>query len=148
LVRTDLDGRIGFELPLAAAAVYESATPARRRRMHRLIAARVCDKEERARHLALAADGPDEAVTVELDEAAADAAARGASAAAAELARLALAQTPANATALRVRRSLTLAPRLVRPGDVPAARDVLEACERTAVDDELRTELLHELGTV
>jgi DNA-binding NarL/FixJ family response regulator len=148
LVRIDLDGRIWFEHPLAAAAVYESSTPARRRRVHRLIAGRIEDKEERARHLALAAHGADETVAAELDEAAADAGARGAPAAAAELGRLALAQTPRDATAARVRRSLTLARRLVDLGDVPAARAVLEACDRAVVEGELRVELLLELGTV
>ena len=46
------------------------------------------DAEQRARHLALAGEDPDEAVAVQLDAAVAHAAARGATAAAAELAEL------------------------------------------------------------
>ena len=72
------NGRIGFAHPLVAAAVYESASPAERRATHQLLAERLPDGEERARHLALAGDAPDEAIARSLDAAATQAAARGA----------------------------------------------------------------------
>ena len=53
----------------------------------------VGDPEERARHLALASQGPDPSVAAELDAAAAHAEARGATVAAADLARLAVERT-------------------------------------------------------
>ena len=62
--------------------------------MHRRLAEAVSDPEERARHLALGAEEPSEEVARALDEAAREAAARGAPAAAAELAELAVRLTP------------------------------------------------------
>ena len=79
---------------MLAAAIYDSVSPDKRRVAHRQLAEHAVDPETRARHLALAADGPDEAVAAELDAAAEHTAARGASAAAADLARLALEATP------------------------------------------------------
>jgi DNA-binding NarL/FixJ family response regulator len=89
-VRVEKDGRILFTHPLMRAAVYESVSGKRRRATHRALASRVDDPEERARHLALAADGPDDEVACELEEAAKIAYARGSPAAAAELTDLAL----------------------------------------------------------
>ena len=146
LVRIEGDGRIRFEHPLVAAAVYVSAPSSARRRAHRALAERVGEKEERARHLALATSGPDDAVAAELDEAATQAADRGASAAAAELARLALGLTAARRGAEVVRRSLVTAHFLLDAGDAAGARAVLEACDADSVDGDLRAELLRELG--
>jgi predicted ATPase len=66
LVRVADDGRIHFVHPLFASAVYSAAPLARRRATHRLLADAVQDAEERARHLALASDGPDASVAAEL----------------------------------------------------------------------------------
>jgi predicted ATPase len=104
LVTVAADGRISFVHPLVASAIYDSTSHTRRRRVHRELAALVRDKEERARHLALAASAPDEEVAAELDSAAAHAAARGASAAAAALGRRALALTLEPSGARRLRR--------------------------------------------
>ena len=146
LVRVQDDGRIRFEHPLAAAAVYESASASRRRQAHRLLAGRVLDQEERARHLALAAVGPDESVAVELDDAAAHAAARGASASAADLARLALELTEDAEGERVVRRSLAAAHYLLDAGDTASARGVLEACDPASVEGDTKAELLSQLG--
>jgi len=54
----------------------------------------VTDIEERARHLALSTDGPEVALSAELDATAAHAAGRGAMSAAAELAEVAASLTP------------------------------------------------------
>ena len=90
-----LDGdAIRFTHPLLSSRCYERASPWARRAVHRTLAAGADDPEERARHLALASEGPDEAVAVQLDAAVTHAAARGATAAAAELAELSVALTP------------------------------------------------------
>ncbi|MGH3001185.1 MAG: AAA family ATPase, partial [Gaiellaceae bacterium] len=73
IVRVAADGRIEFSHPLLAAAVYESAPAAQRRAAHRRLAGRVMDAEERARHLALGASGPDARAARALDAAAAHA---------------------------------------------------------------------------
>jgi len=78
-----------FAHPLLAFVPYEEAPAAERRRIHGRLARVVGDVEQRARHLALAASGPDERVATELDRAAQRAQARGAPDAAAELVRLA-----------------------------------------------------------
>jgi len=86
----DLDGsNVRFAHPLLASVCYEDAPVWRRRDAHSRLAHAVTDVEERARHLALAAEGPDPAVAAALEAAADHAAARGATAAAAELAELA-----------------------------------------------------------
>ena len=72
--------------------------------MHRALADAVADVEERARHLALAADGPDAVVASALEAAAEQAAARGATAAAAELYELAAELTPDDPALARQRR--------------------------------------------
>ena len=91
-----LDGaRIRFAHPLLASISYEQAPLWKRRPVHRALAEVVTDVEERARHLALAADGPDIAVASDLVSAAEQAAARGAPAAAAELFEFAAELTPA-----------------------------------------------------
>lgn len=77
--------RLRFSHPLLAAAAYDAAEPLRRRQVHERLAEVVDDPEERARHLALAADAPDESVASALEEAARHARLRGATAAAAEL---------------------------------------------------------------
>jgi DNA-binding NarL/FixJ family response regulator len=148
LVRVEDDGRIGFEHPLVAATVYESASSARRRHAHRVLAERVEDKEERARHLALATVGPDVQVAAALDGAATHAAARGASASAAEIALLALDLATERAGEPPVRRSLAAAHYLLDAGDTASARAVLEACDPTSVEGDLRAELLSQLGYI
>lgn len=148
LVTVDVEGRIAFVHPLVASAIYDSASHARRRRVHRELAALVEDKEEQARHLALATTTPDEAVAAALDVAAQHAGERGASAAAAELARLALALTVQPVGATRVRRSLALGRHLLGAGDTAGARSVLEACDPTWAEGDLRAELLRDLANV
>jgi len=88
------DSRLWFAHPLLASICYEQAPVSKRRAVHLALAEAVDDIEERAHHLALAADGPDATIATGLDEAAERAAARGASAAAAELSELAARLTP------------------------------------------------------
>ncbi len=94
----ELDGdRIRFTHPLLAPVCYEGMPLHRRRRLHRRLADLNVDPEERARHLAISAAGPDEEIAAELDAAAAHARARGAALAAAELAERAITLTPPDA---------------------------------------------------
>jgi predicted ATPase len=80
--------RVRFSHPLLAARVEAELEPRRRRLLHRRLAQLVADPEQRARHLALGANGPRANVASELEAASAIAASRGASRAAAELAEL------------------------------------------------------------
>jgi DNA-binding CsgD family transcriptional regulator len=82
--------RIRFAHPLLATGVYTGAAPARRRQMHRQLAACVDAPELKARHLASAAVSGDAATLDALDSAAALTRSKGAPAAAAELLELAI----------------------------------------------------------
>jgi DNA-binding NarL/FixJ family response regulator len=87
----EIDGnRLRFAHPLLAHGVYDDATPARKRAMHRALAAIEALPELRARHLALSATTADEDTLQALDQAGEAARSRGAPAAAAELADLAI----------------------------------------------------------
>src|SRR4029077_19390504 len=81
---------IRFTHPLLASIHFSSASSRTRRAAHSRLAEAVVDQEERARHLALAADGPDEEVAAILADAAHRARSRGAIAAGADLAEQAL----------------------------------------------------------
>ena len=62
----ELEGdRIRFSHPLLASGVYSEAGSAERRALHRRLAELLPDLEERARHLALGAEGPDEEVAAD-----------------------------------------------------------------------------------
>src|SRR4249920_1377918 len=95
---------IRFAHPLLASICYERAPVWKRRAVHRALASVVSDVEEQARHLALAAEGPDDTVATMLDAAAEHAAARGATAAAAELSEIAAELTADEPTVIRQRR--------------------------------------------
>jgi DNA-binding CsgD family transcriptional regulator len=101
----EITGReVCFVHPLLRSLVYADASAARRRAAHRRLAEASAHREERARHLALAAEKPDESVAGELESAALAAYQRGECDAAAELAELALSLTTTEATAARGRR--------------------------------------------
>jgi DNA-binding CsgD family transcriptional regulator len=122
----ELDGpRLRFTHPLLASAVYASALPARRRDVHRLLAGTVTDPEERARHLALATESPDESVAAALDEAALLARRRGAPDAAGELQERAANLTPPDDPAGRRARTLRAAEHFFHAGDRARARALL-----------------------
>src|SRR5262249_41480866 len=69
------ESRVRFGNPLRGSICYEQAAPWKRRAVHRALADAVVDREERARHLALAAEGPDAVVASYLEEAASEASA-------------------------------------------------------------------------
>ena len=142
------DGTVRFTHPLMAAAVYDHAAGAERRRIHNDLAKKLADPEERTRHLALAASGPDEEVAVALDEAAQTAARRGATDVAARLAERALALTPASERAHAFRRALTAGTHALAAGDRPRARSLFERAVPDAPDGPDRAEALLALAEV
>ncbi|MDX6512246.1 MAG: hypothetical protein QOE36_1750, partial [Gaiellaceae bacterium] len=145
LVDIAADGRIAFSHPLYASAVYASAPLARRREAHRALAEAVSDPEERARHLALAAAGPDEDVASVVEQAARLARARGAPDAAAELGELAVRLTPPGTIAVQERR-LELAMYLELVGELEQAALLLEDLSASASDFDLRAGALLRLS--
>ncbi len=129
----ELDGdRIRFAHPLLAPACYEAMPLHRRRRLHERLAELDIDPEERARHLAIAAEGPNEEVAAALDAAAKHAGARGAGQAAAELAERAVTLTPPKEVDDLNRRRITAATRCVRAGDSKKAAKLLQEATDSA----------------
>ncbi|HJS94076.1 MAG TPA: AAA family ATPase, partial [Solirubrobacteraceae bacterium] len=126
IVRVTGDHRVEFTHPLFASAVYSSVSAAERRAVHRRLAGLVVDEEERARHLALAADGPDEQVAQALEAGAVSARSRGAWESAAELLERACELTPAERRHEVRRRTIRAAECHVYAGDRPRARTLLD----------------------
>ena len=145
----EFDGdRIRFAHPLLAPACYEAMPLHRRRRVHERLADLDVDPEERARHLAIAAEGPNEEVAAALDAAAQHAGARGAGQAAAELAERAVALTPPTEVEDLNRRRVTASTRCVHAGDAKKAADLLQEAADSAEPGPLRAEALFHLAAV
>jgi DNA-binding CsgD family transcriptional regulator len=128
IVRVDGD-LVSFAHPILAAAAYGAIPADRRRELHRAVAAFSADPEERARHLAIAADGPDGQVADALEEAAEGAWRRGAPDAAADLLRMASRLTPdaEGAGAAFWRRRIGYGRLLHSAGDSPGSITELES---------------------
>jgi len=134
LVVVEMDGRVRFTHPLFRAAVYGSAQNHQRRAVHRALALRANDPEERSRHLALGAEGPDEDVAAQLDHAAQLAHGRGSPGAAAELVDLAIQLAPSAPTERRAERLLNAARFHFEAGELTAARERLSNVLRSCPD--------------
>jgi DNA-binding CsgD family transcriptional regulator len=147
LVTVDPSGRITFAHPLFASAVYASAAYTRRRATHADLAEVVQDPEERARHLALSCDGPNEEVAGVVEDAASGARARGASDTAAELCELALRLTPDDSPELEHRR-IALAEQLLFAGDFERAGEELRALVAALPHGDVRARALLLLAEV
>jgi DNA-binding CsgD family transcriptional regulator len=142
------DGHVRFTHPLLRSLHYSSATGQERRRAHQRLADATVVTEERVRHLALAATGPDEQLAAELAAAAQIARRRGAAVAAAELADLAHQLTPPDLLAARAGR-LTEAGRLhLTAFDPGEARRLLETAVGLCQPGQARAAALHELARV
>ena len=139
------EARLRFVHPLLASVCYEQAPVWKRRAAHRALASAVADAEERARHLALAADGPDAEAASQLESAAERAAARGATTAAAELSELAADLTGDDPEARRTR--LLSAARFHRlAGSSDAAIALLDELLPQAAPGVERADVLFELA--
>jgi len=135
-------GRVRSTHPLLAAVAYSESSAEARRDVHRRLAAVVVDQEERARHLALAAEGPDEGVAVELEEAARKAAGRGAPDAAAQLSELARELTPSEHAEARIHRTVHAGQYAFEAADMGRATTLLEEAVAAAPIGWLRAEAL------
>jgi DNA-binding CsgD family transcriptional regulator len=141
-------GVIRFTHPLFATAIYAAASTERRRGLHRRLAEVVDDDEHKARHLALAAEGPDERVAAALERAARAVGRRGVATAAAELAEQARELTPPESTArIRTRAMLAAECHLVA-GDLRRARVLLEEVVAATTPGTTRAHALMLLGQV
>ena len=123
-------GTARFTHPLLAAAIVDAAGAERIREIHASLVGLVGEPEQRARHLAAASAGPDEAVAAELDSASDRADSRGAHPAAAELAELALALTDPADSARRARRAGRAGRLLTEVGDAVRGGELM----RLAID--------------
>ena len=120
---TTADANVRTVHPLLAAVARELTAPATWRALHRTLADVVADAEQRARHLAQATEGPDEAVALALETAAA----RAAPSAAAELYESAARLTPGERHEDAARRDVAAADVMARIGDGGRARSLLSA---------------------
>ena len=145
----ELEGdAIRFTHPLLASIHYASASPDRRRDVHKQLAEVVGDPEERARHLSLAIDGTDKVVAAALEAAAQRAHERGALVAAAELRDDALRRTPESSRGELRRRRLAAAEAHYAAGDRDRALKPLEEeLERSTPGPE-RAEVLWSIGKI
>jgi len=148
VVRVQPDGSVDFTHPLFGSSLYAALAESARRRLHQALATTSANIEEHARHLALGAQGPEEAIAAALDRAAESAEARGAADIVVELKELALRLTPPADSESLVRRELELADRRYFAGDASGARRQLERCLQSLPPGEARAEVLLELGSV
>lgn len=141
-------GTVRFAHPLLAAAVATAATERERQNAHLRLADSVGDDEERARHLALAATGPDENVAAELEQASGGASRRGAPDAAAELAELARKLTPGDRTRAVWRRVTMAGEARFAAGDSQRALELFTEAVAVAAPGRDRGDALWRLGRV
>jgi ATP/maltotriose-dependent transcriptional regulator MalT len=139
------DSSVRFAHPLLGSICYERAPLWKRRAVHGALAASVAEVEERARHMALAASGPDAVAASYLDAAAEQAAARGAPGAAAELSELA-AELTSDDPALARKRRFGAATLHRVAGEVEQAVATLELLLEEAPPGLERADILFELA--
>ncbi len=143
----EVDGeRLRFSHPLLASATVARMPSESRRDLHARLATVVADEEERARHLALSAIGPDPVVAEALEAAAQRALSRGAPPAAAELAEHALRLTPTADEQVVLRRTVQAADRVFEAGDSARAIALLERILPTVRPGTDRAEILRRLA--
>lgn len=144
-----VDGdQLRFTHPLLAAEAYAGQAETSRRDVHRRLAGMVSEPEEHARHLALAADGPDADVAAALEHAAEHAHDRGAPDAAADLAERAASLTPSEDAEADQRRTAAAARYRLLAGDIGRSRQLLEDALARVPDGSPRAEILMRLGEV
>lgn len=144
------ESAVRFTHPLLASVVYADLA-AQSKHAHARIAALADDPLVRARHLALSHTSPDEAIAEMLDDAAAQARARGASQLAAELAEQAWRLTPADARTAFRRRALAAARAEHAAGEWTRSRSIAERLLAQTDSGRLRADallLLAELTSV
>jgi tetratricopeptide (TPR) repeat protein len=141
-------GRLRLAHPLLGTVLYSESSRRVRKDIHRRLAAVVVDQEERARHLALAADGPDEGVAAELEDAARRAGRRGAPDTAAQLSELARELTPTDHADARMHRTVHAGQYAFEAADLSKAAAYLEEAVEATPASPLRAEALLFLARV
>ena len=136
------DERVFVTHPLVRSVIVSTADPADRQAAHTRLATAVERPEERARHLALSTDGPDELIAADLEAAAIAAAGRGACAVAADLGELAAALTPPDRPAAYQRRLVLAAAHRFDASEPAQACLLLERVIDSAEPGPPRAELL------
>ncbi len=118
---------VTFTHPLLAPAMYDAVAPAERRRAHSILAEKLDDPVERARHRSRSITAPDEAIAGELEKAAEISRGRGAQQLAGELLEGAALATPAGVdTAASLGRWLRAVDAYIAAGDGVAAQAALD----------------------
>jgi tetratricopeptide (TPR) repeat protein len=130
LLRVVEGGRVRFTHPVFATTVLAELSARDRQALHARLADLVEDAEERARHLAVAFSDRDPQVAEKLAEAAAQAEARGAPEAAAELWELAGLRTPEDRAGLRFGRIARAGVSIAHAGEPSRARGPLSSAVR------------------
>lgn len=134
---------VAFTHPLLASAMYEVATPEERRRTHRVLAEKLEDPVERARHRSRSITAPDETVAEELERAAAVSRTRGAQQLAGELLEGAALATPADLdTSDGFRRWLRAVDTYIAAGDTLSAGAALDKGSTLAADPREQAQVL------
>lgn len=138
--------RVRFTHPLLASTHYASTSASRRRAMHRRLAAAIDEPQQRARHLALGAEAPAQAVAAAIDDGAAAAAARGAPEIAAELLEAAARLTPAENVEARHARFIQAAELHHASGNLLRSREMLSVLMPELVQARLRARAMTALA--
>jgi DNA-binding NarL/FixJ family response regulator/energy-coupling factor transporter ATP-binding protein EcfA2 len=132
---------VAFTHPMLASALYDVAAPDERRRAHRMLADKLDDPVERARHRARSTTTPDEAVAGELERAADISRGRGAQQLAGELLEGAALATPSD-TSESLRRWLRAVDTYIGAGDILSAESALDKGATLAVVPEQHAQVL------
>jgi DNA-binding CsgD family transcriptional regulator len=135
-----------FSHPLYGSAIYSGTSVTERRAVHQRLAARIAEPEDRALQLALSVEVADEGIAAELEQAARQAAHRGAPEAAVTLAEHARRLTPEAAPAAQARRGILIADACAAAGDGPRTRALLEELVSTLAPGPFRAEALWRLA--
>jgi DNA-binding CsgD family transcriptional regulator len=147
VVETDGDD-VRFTHPLYGSAIYAEVSRDHRHQVHRRLAEVAEDPEERARHLALAAEGPDSGAAKALEDAARAAVARGSPIAAAELCEMAERLTPPERASDVLRLRIATADYWLLAGAYDRALQFIEPVPSSAPPGPERAEALLHLGRV
>ncbi|MBA3796267.1 MAG: AAA family ATPase [Chloroflexi bacterium] len=139
---------VRFAHPLFASTLYHQMPAQTRRELHAILAGAVAVPDERALHLALAAEGPDGTVAEALDAAAQRALSRGAPDAAADLSEQARRLTPEADHRARDRRCVESAEYRFAAGDTGGARQLLEGMAAALQPGPERADILRRLAKV